>query len=322
MIEAPRIILHNSDTREISARLQAAHPDAHIKSCHTYDALPSLIDNFRPDVVYSVRFAGSQGFPRDALFGVHGPKWLANGGAGTDHYGSWNPNRTTVTNAAGVAADMMAEYVLGGFLHFTLDVTGLQQDQQNRVWQARTVVPLAGKTLLIVGLGNTGQALALRAKAFGMTVVGTRSRAQPMPNVDEVHNADTLQKLLPRADFIAVCVPLIAATRGLIGLAEIAAMKTGVYFADVSRGGVVDQNALCDALRSGHIGGGALDVFEKEPLPPESPLWGLPNVILSPHCSSVYAGWEDASFDLFLKNLTRWREGSALINVVDPGRGY
>lgn len=322
MSDTPRIILHNSDTAPLAHWLRAAFPQADLRECNSYEALPALIEGYRPEVVYSVRFAGTPGFPRDALFGPGGPRWIANGGAGTDHYGQWDPGQTTVTNAAGVAAEMMAEYILGGFLHFSLDVPGLQKDKAARVWNARTVRPLAGKTLLIIGLGHTGRAVAARSKAFGMKFLGTRARPKPMENVDEVHAADDLHDLLPHADFIAVSTPLIPATRGLISAQEIAAMKSGVIFADVSRGGVVDQTALYDALSVGHVAAAALDVFETEPLPEISPLWALENVIISPYCSSVFAEWEEASFELFLQNLGRWMRGEGLVNIVDPARGY
>ena len=322
MSDTPRIILHNSDTASLAHWLCAAFPQADYRECSSYEALPSLVDRYRPEVVYSVRFAGTPGFPRDALFGSNGPGWIANGGVGTDHYGEWDPQKTTVTNSAGVAAGMMAEYILGSFLHFTLDVPGLQKDKAARVWNARKVRPLAGKTLLIIGLGHTGRAVAQRAKAFGMEVLGTRARPVPMENIDEVHGASDLHSLLPRADFIAVSTPLIPATRGLIGAREIAAMKRGVFLVDVSRGGVVDQAALHGALVAEHVAAAALDVFEVEPLPEASPLWTLENVIISPHCSSVYAEWEQASFDLFIQNLGRWVRGERLTNIVDPARGY
>ena len=322
MTETPRIILHNEDTTSLSLQLRTEFPLADFTECNSYKALPALIESYKPEVVYSVRFAGTDGFPRDALFGPGGPRWVANGGAGTDHFVKWDPQKTTVTNAAGVAAEMMAEYVLGGFLHFTLDVPGLQKDKSARVWRARTVAPLAGKTLLIVGLGHTGRAVAKRAKAFGMTVLGTRARPRDMTDVDEVRASDDLADLLPLADFISISTPLIPATRSLIGRDEIAAMKPGVILADVSRGGVVDQSAMYEALLAKHIAGAALDVFETEPLPESSPLWGLDNVIISPHCSSVYAEWETASFALFLQNLKRWILGEDLINVVNPDRGY
>ncbi len=322
MSETPRIVLHNNDTVPLSRWLLDAFPQADFRECNSYDALPDLISQYRPEVVYSVRFSGSDSFPRDALFGAHGPRWVANGGAGTDHYGLWNPNKTTVTNAAGVAADMMAEYIFGGFLHFSLDIPGLQTDKTARAWNARKVMPLAGKTLVIVGLGHTGRAVALRAKAFGMTVLGTRARPQTMEHVDEVYAAQDLTAILPRADFVAISTPLTDETRGLIGAAEISAMKRGVIVADVSRGHVVDQTALNTALKTGHVAGAALDVFEIEPLPKDSPLWARDNLIISPHCSSVYSEWEKASFRLFLENLARWIRKEPLSNIVDPSRGY
>lgn len=322
MSDSPRIILHNDTTDELAEQLQVRFPDAHFRTCNSYEAMPALVENYCPDIVYSVRFAGTPGFPRAALFGPQGPTWIANGGAGIDHLGKWDATQTTVTNAAGVAADMMAEYVFGGFLHFTLDVPGLQIDKAQKNWNQRNVTPLSGKTLLIVGLGHTGRAIASRAKAFGMRVLGTRANPKAMQDVDEVHPASGLVDLLPRADFIAIATPLTEETRGLIGKIEIAAMKSGVILADVSRGGVVDQSALSDALYDGSISGAALDVFETEPLPADNKLWELDNVLISPHCSSVYTGWESASFDLFLKNLALWKTGEKLVNIVDPTRGY
>lgn len=322
MPEPLRVLIHNAETAEFEEMLSASIPSAQVASCTTYADLPETLATFQPDVVYTVRFAGTPGFPRDALFGPGGPAWVANGGAGTDHFGQWDPQQTTVTNAAGVAADMMAEYVMGGFLHFTLDVPGLQADKSARVWGARTVRPLKGQTLLIVGLGQTGQAIAKRAQAFGMTVIGTRATPQKMDDVDEVHGSDLLQSLLPRADFIAVCTPLTPSTRGLLGPDQFAVLKPGAILADVSRGGVTDQTALRLALADGRLSAAILDVFEQEPLPADNPLWQTGNTLLSPHCSSVFDGWERASFAMFLANLARWQRGEALRNIVDPQRGY
>lgn len=323
MTDTPRILLHNLETGTLESWLRTARPGADFRVCNTYADLPGLVRDYRPEIVYSVRFDGQRKFPRDALFAEGGPRWIANGGAGTDHFGTWDPTAVTVTNAAGVAADMMAEYVIGGFLHFTLDVPGLARDQRDGVWnRQRTVRPLQGGTLLIVGLGQTGRALAARARAMGMTVLGTRARPAATDNVDEVHPASALRELLPRADFVAVCTPLTPETRGLIDRDAIGSMKDGAVLADVSRGGVVDQKALAEALRGGRLAGAALDVFETEPLPADNPLWGMENVLISPHCSSVYDGWEEASFRIFLANLDRWIGGRDLVNVVDPHRGY
>jgi phosphoglycerate dehydrogenase-like enzyme len=323
MSDTPKVLLHNDDTTHLATRLAVVASAVEILQCNSFQALAERVQADRPDVVYSVRFDVSQPFPREVLFAQGGPAWVANGGVGIDHYGRWDPQRTTVTNAAGVASDMIAEYIFGGFLHFTLDVPGLQTDKAARHWQStRKVRPLKGQTLLIVGLGHTGRAIAARAKVFGMHVIGTRAHPRPMDNVDEVHGADALHSLFPRADFVAVATPLTAATRGLISARDIAAMKPGVIFGDVSRGGVVDQSALHRALQSGQVGGAVLDVFETEPLPQDNPLWSADNVIISPHCSAVYDGWAEESFTLFLDNLSRWMKREPLRNVVNPDLGY
>ncbi|WP_306115809.1 MULTISPECIES: D-2-hydroxyacid dehydrogenase [unclassified Roseovarius] len=318
-----RILIHNSKTDEMAARLADALPGVEAVTCETYDSLPERIRDFRPDAVYSICFNGRAGFPRDALLGDGGPKWISVGGSGVDHLAGWDPDAVTVTNSAGVAAPMMAEYVFGSILHFTLDIPGLQADQAEREWRsARLMSPLRGKTMLIVGLGHTGQEVAARAKAFGLTVIGTRARPEPMENVDEVHASSDLQNLWHRADFIVLSVPLLPTTRHMVNARSFAAMKPTAILVNVSRGGVMDDAALINAMRTKTIAAAALDVFEAEPLPFDDHMWGLENVILSPHCSAVYADWAMQSFELFIENLRRWQAGEPLKNIVNPERGY
>ncbi|MEM9138863.1 MAG: NAD(P)-dependent oxidoreductase, partial [Pseudomonadota bacterium] len=176
--------------------------------------------------------------------------------------------------------------------------------------------------LLIVGLGKTGSRMAALGDGLGMEVIGMRARPQPTPHVGQVIGPDGLLAALPRADFILVSLPLLDTTRGLLGPEAFAAIKPGAVLADVSRGGIVDTDALGQALHDGRLRGAALDVFETEPLPGDSPLWSLPNTLISPHCSGVYDGWEEKSLAMFAENLTRWRSGEPLQNVVDPARGY
>jgi phosphoglycerate dehydrogenase-like enzyme len=317
-----RIIVHADNPDPLANQLATTHPDVVVETCSTYEGLPRQLDEFRPDVVYSIRFAGSRNFPADALLGKGGPKWISIGGSGVDHLGQWDPKKIQVTNSAGVAASMMAEYAFGSMLHFSLDVPGLERDKKSRNWRARSMSSLNGKTLLIVGLGQTGQAVARLAKGFGMSVIGTRARPRPMDCVDEVHSGRELPELWGRADFIVICAPLLATTRGLVGAAAFSAMKQGAVLVDVSRGGIVDQSALVAALVSGRLAGAALDVFESEPLPLDSPLWEIENLIVSPHCSSVFDGWEASSMQMFCDNVERWKTGAPLANLVDPFRGY
>ncbi|MEM8758722.1 MAG: D-2-hydroxyacid dehydrogenase [Pseudomonadota bacterium] len=316
------VILHMADPSPALDSARAAHQDVTFEGCDSYAALPEVISRTGAEIVYSVRFAGTPGFPRAALIDSPTVRWVSVGGSGTDHLAGWDPARVTVTNAAGVAAGMMAEYVIGGLLHFTLDLPRFRAAQARRDWVEGRVRPLAGRTLLILGLGATGRAVACKARAMGMRVLGVRARPAPTDHVDEVHGMDALPDLWPRADAVAVCVPLLDTTRGLVGPEVFAALPDGAILADVSRGGVVDQAALIAALEGGRLDGAALDVFETEPLPQDSPLWALERVMITPHCSSVYDGWEARSVEMFLDNLGRWRRGEALANVVDPVRGY
>ncbi|MFO1147462.1 MAG: D-2-hydroxyacid dehydrogenase [Alsobacter sp.] len=322
MTRSPAVLVHSDRPDAVLAVIGEAHPDLRLEACTDYAGLPAALARSGAEVVYTVRFAGTPGFPRAALVESPTVRWASVGGSGTDHLQPWDATRVTVTNAAGVAAGMMAEYALGTILSFTLGLRQFAQRQRERAWSAARVEPVEGKTLLVLGLGHTGEALASRAKALGMTVLGVRARPRPTPHVDEVHGIEALPGHWGRADAIVCCVPLLPTTRGLVGQAAFSAMKPGVVLVDVSRGGVVEEKALLAALDSGRIKGAALDVFATEPLPRDHALWAHEAVIVTPHCSSVYDGWEEKSARMFAENLARYREGLPLRNVVDPVRGY
>jgi len=316
------VILHTDAPEPALVLARERYPNVSFSTCDSYDGLPGAIARTGADVVYSVRFGGTPGFPRAAVLESDTVRWVSVGGSGTDHLATWDPARVTVTNAAGVAADMMAEYTIGALLHFSLDLPGFRAAQTRHAWGAGRVKPIEGQHLLILGLGQTGQAIARRARAMGMQVTGMRARPQPTAYVARVIAEDALDAVLPEVDAIALCVPLLDSTRGLLNAGRIAAIKPGAVLVDVSRGGVVDQTALADALASGHLAGAALDVFEVEPLPKDNPFWDMPNVIVTPHCSSVYDGWALKSVVMFCDNLGRYLGGEPLTNVVDPARGY
>jgi phosphoglycerate dehydrogenase-like enzyme len=318
----PTVILNTNASALALKVLQETHPGLAVHPCDSYGGVAALIKRTKAEIVYSVRFDGTPRFPRSALLESPTVKWVSVGGTGTDHLGPWNPDKVTVTNAAGVAADMMAEYVLGAMLSFSLGFRNFATHQRARQWIAGSVEPIQGKTLLLLGLGRTGQALARRAKAMGMTTLGVRARPKPTEHVDEVHGVDVLPGLWGRADFVACCVPLIDATRGLVGPAAFAAMKPSAVLIDVSRGGIVDEAALLAALDADRIKGAALDVFATEPLPVDHPLWGYDNAIVTPHCSAINDGLELKTIQMFADNLGRYRRGEPLENVVDPIRGY
>jgi phosphoglycerate dehydrogenase-like enzyme len=318
----PSVLLHTDRPDAALSVLAEAHPDLAFAVCATYGELAEAVETCRAEVVYTVRFAGTPGFPRRALVESPTVRWVSVGGSGIDHLQPWDPGGVTVTNAAGVAAGMMAEYALGAVLSFSLGLREFARQQHWRRWTAGRVEPVAGKTLLILGLGHTGEALATRAKALGLTTIGVRARPRPTAGVDEVHGIEALPELWARADIICCCVPMLPTTRSLVGREAFASMRPGVVLVDVSRGGVVDEAALLEALATGRIRGAALDVFATEPLPADHPLWGFDNVIVTPHCSSIYDGWDTRSVGMFAENLWRYRRGEPLTNVVDPTRGY
>lgn len=319
----PIVVLSSDSLVDGFEILKRDHSDLTPIGCDSYAALPAVLQESGAEVVYSVRFDGTPRYPRQALLECPTVKWISVGGSGTDHLRPWDPQRITITNAAGVASAMMSEYALGAMLSFSLGLRGFHRLQQERRWDAGArVEPIEGKTLLLVGLGKTAQAMAPRAKALGLKVLGVRANPRPMENVDEVHPPSALPHLWPRADFILCAVPLTEATRGLIDEKAFAAMKPSAVLIDVSRGRVVEEKALLAALEQKKIKGAALDVFATEPLPSDHPLWSFENVILTPHCSSVYDGWYRASIERFSANLTRYRQGLPLENVVDPTRGY
>ena len=318
----PVVILHTNNPDPAREIVKTACPDLSIYTCDSYESLPDKISQTRAEVVYSVRFAGTSGFPRDALLKSETVRWVSVGGSGTDHLAGWEPSRLTVTNAAGVAADMMAEYTLGAILHFSLDRVRFARAQAARKWISGKVAPIAGRTILILGLGQTGCAIAQRCKAMGMHVIGVRARPSATKHVDEVHGVDALPGLWSSADVVSICLPLLESTRRIVDADAIALIKPDAVLIDISRGGVVDHAALAGALSSGQLRGAAIDVFETEPLPSDSDLWGLENTIITPHCSSVYDGWENKSAAMFSDNLARYRSGKSLRNIVDPDRGY
>jgi len=321
-MKTPTVILHTDNPDASREVLGKTHPDLPVQTCSTYDGLTGLISETRAEVVYSVRFQGTPGFPREALVNSESVCWVSVAGSGTDHLAPWDASHVTVTNAAGVAADMMSQYVLGVMLHFSLGFPTYRAAQARQEWLTGEVQPIDGKTVLIIGLGRTGQAVAARLKMMGLETLGVRANPKDTPHVDEVHGLDALDGLWERADFLVVCVPLLESTRSLVSGAAFEKLKPSTVVIDVSRGGVVDEAALISALDSGAIQGAGLDVFSTEPLAKGHRLWDYQNVIVTPHCSAVYAGWDLKSVEMFADNLTRYRHGETLSNIVDPLRGY
>lgn len=228
-----------------------------------------------------------------------------------------------VTNSRGVFEVAIAEYVLGLVLTFAKDLHGTWERQREHRWEHRDTESVAGRSALIVGVGPIGRATARLLAAVGMQVrgVGRRARTDD-PDFGSVAAADDLHRLLPAADYVVLAAPLTPDTRGMIDAAALAAMKPSGRLINVGRGALVVEADLIAALGAGRLAGAALDVFENEPLEPDSPWWEVPGVVVSPHMSADADGWRDALVDVFLDNLQRWLDGRPLRNVVDKRAGH
>ena len=244
-------------------------------------------------------------------------QWLQTFSAGTDHpiFGTIRDAGATVTNSSGSSAPSIAQTVMLYLLALSRDLPRLGRAQAARQWDPCPAQDLHGLRLGIVGLGEIGSEVARLADAFGMEVVGLRRTVRGDEICDTWTN-DRFDELLGRSDAIVVAAPLNSDTSGLFDADAFATMRSGAWFVNVGRGEIVDEEALVAALASGHLGGAGLDVFSTEPLPSDSPLWNLPNVIITPHSSGSTDRSRARSVDRFVDNFRRWTSGETLINVT------
>lgn len=259
-------------------------------------------------------------------------KWLQLTSAGVDRLLDAPVLRAgiTVTTASGIHAVPISEYVLGAMIAFAKGFPKAFRAQAERAWRPYWPDELEGRTAGVIGVGAIGARVAHLAHHLGMRVLATRRSARArtagrdagLPSIDEILPLSGLPRLLAESDYVVVAVPLTPESRGLIGEAELRAMKPSAVVINIARGAVIDEGALVRALKEGWIGGAALDVFEMEPLPRDSELWGLENVILTPHVSGGTPRYMERAVDLFCENLRRYLAGEPLRNVVDPARGY
>ncbi|MEZ4333976.1 MAG: D-2-hydroxyacid dehydrogenase [Myxococcota bacterium] len=254
-------------------------------------------------------------------------RWIQAMGSGVGQFAASRLRESGIvlTNAAGVGAPSIAEFVVGRMLAIWKDFAELDALQRQRAWKRHQGRLLLGATLGIVGLGAIGREVARRAKAFDLRILASRRSHRPgstAPFVDELMGPDRLHDLLGRSDVVVLAAAGTPETENLIDAAAFRAMKPGAVFVNVARGNMVDETALADALRSGHLAAAAIDVALEEPLPAESPLWDVPRLFISPHSSASQDRYFEMIFELFLENLSAYVVGKPLRNLCDLAKGY
>jgi phosphoglycerate dehydrogenase-like enzyme len=257
--------------------------------------------------------------------------WIHSLFAGIDHLACpqlqhLSPN-VVLTNAKGVFSSTLAEYVMAAVAHFNKDIPRLQRQKEGRLWDRYLIGEIRGKTMGIVGYGDIGMSTARLARAYGMRIIGLRKRPEMSsadPFLDECVGLEKLDYLMGESDFVVVAAPLTQETKGLIGEHQFRKAKKGSVLINIGRGPVIDEHALCSALREGILGGAALDVFCEEPLPSSSELWETKNLLISPHNADLTPEGRHQSVQLFVRNCELYLEKGiqGLECVIDAKRGY
>jgi len=325
-------------TEEQLDKLRAVSPQLVVRqvTCRNAEEVTAALDE-QTEVLYTFRGPTTlEVAPR--------LQWVQLHSAGADHLiGTplWQSD-VRITTASGIHAVTIGEYVLGSMLAFSRHFPRMFYYQQRAEWPTRRWEKflgreLRGSTICIVGYGSIGREVARLARCLGMRVLAVKRNPEqrtdtgfrlpgtgdPDGSIPEaIYPPEALHDALRQSDYVVVAVPSTPTTHHLIGEAELRAMPSHAYLINIARGNVVDQAALVRALREGWIGGAGLDVFDPEPLPADSPLWRLDNVILSPHISGFTPHYDEHATDLFAENLRRYLAGEPLLNQVDRERGY
>ncbi len=269
------------------------------------------------------------GITREAFLAARKLKWIQNTGAGVEKLARISEiagSDVIVTNTRGAHAATIAEHTFGLLISLTRNLRQTFQAQRDHNWGVQfdnPMVGLTGLTLGMVGLGNIGRAIAKRGYAFDMNVIAIDAHEVPKPDfVTELRLSDGLDDLLQRSDVVAVTTPHTPNTAGLLDEQQLRLMKPSSYLLVVSRGGIVDEDALARMLNEGKLAGAGLDVTATEPLPEDSPLWDTPNLLITPHCSGRSAFTSASALAIFHENLRRYLADEPLTNLVDLKLGY
>jgi len=297
-------------------QLRARFPDVRFIQARTHDALADAIED--ADVAFSSLVR------EDVYARARKLRWIHSSaaGVGATLFPALIESDVVLTNSRGIQSASIAEHILAMVLAWRRGIHVAVRRQAQGVWAQDELTSLAptplGETqVLIVGMGSIGEAAAALFRGIGMQVEGVRRRAR-----DGYAGVDSLPDRLPSADIVAITLPHTRETNRLFDAVMLARMKPGSLLVNIGRGRIIDEAALVEGLKAGRPGAAALDVFEREPLSPESPLWAMENVIVSPHVAGFGANFWQSVVDLFAHNLDRWRAGQPLENVVDKRLGY
>lgn len=307
-------------SEELQNRIKEAAPDYTLSLTPARDPDQALLENAEIVVGWSKGIG-------DLLLREGGPlRWVQSWSAGVEKMPQdrLQERGILLTTASGVHAEPISAVIFGFILMFARHLHTAVRNQDRRRWHSDgTEIELSGKTAVIVGTGAIGTETAKIAKAFGMRTVGVRRSGNGQEHFDNMLKTDNLHEAVAEGDFIINTLPLTGETRGLFDASAFSAFKDGSYYINIGRGGTTDTNALIDALKSGQIRGAGLDVFETEPLPEDHPLWGMEQVIMTPHCAGATDRYAERVTELFVENLAYYlKNGKPSRNLVDYGRQY
>lgn len=302
---------------QVVEHLNQALPEAHITFAGSAEEVPQ-------GAKFDAVIAPTLPWLPQALARLADYRWIHFLSAGVEKIWAMEFDKTgpLMTKSSGVHGAPMSEYAIGAMLYFAKQLGRFHAQAKRAEWQRTWLDELTGKQLTVLGLGHIGQSLARRAKAFDMVVAGTLKHLRPVKQVDRVVALEKLDSELAKTDFLVCCLPLTDATRGLVNTELLAKLKPGAVLIDISRGGVVKAEAVIEALDAGTLKGAALDVFEQQPLPADSPLWRRADVLITPHVSGTTPHYLERAIEVFVANQQALERGAAPLTPVSLKGGY
>ena len=280
------------------------------------------------DAEIILNWSGSLALLRDVFLMSRRVRWIHSRSAGLEQtlFPELIESEVILTNGSGIFSDSLGEFALAAILYFAKDLRRMIRNQMAGVWEQYDVTMVLGQTVGIVGYGSIGRAVAARARALEMNVLGLKRTVSRQPKEDSLVNHlygfEQHLEMLARCDFLVVSLPLTDQTRGFIADAEFAVMKNNAVVINLGRGPTIDERAMIRALSEKRIRGAALDVYDQEPLPEGHPFYSMENVLLSPHCADHTPDWLDNAMRFFLTELERFRQAQPLLNIVNKNLGY